>query len=198
MYTSDLNYKKATQAINYIASQQRNNIVNKMKAIKLIWLADRYHIRKYGRPVIGDYYLAMENGPVGSIVRDIANAATAYLEPEELEYRNMYLKADGKYSIKSINHLDDDVFSDTDIEALTFVLENFGKMNEFELVELSHKYPEWARFEEQLKYASRQSMSYKDFFLDPTNISDDKFRQNEKLTDAAKEIFLEESSVICG
>ena len=43
-----------------------------MKAIKLIYLADRLHLRKYGRPIIGDMYWAMKLGPVGSLAKRVA------------------------------------------------------------------------------------------------------------------------------
>ena len=64
--------KKGTQALNYFA-RKKNGKINKMKAIKLIYLADRYHLRKYGRPVVGDDYWAMKYGPVASSTLNIAD-----------------------------------------------------------------------------------------------------------------------------
>ena len=63
--SSATSYKKATQALNFFALKKDGKI-NKMKAIKLIYLADRLHLRKYGRPIVGDIYWAMKLGPVGS------------------------------------------------------------------------------------------------------------------------------------
>lgn len=197
MISSELNYKKATQAINFFASKTRGKEINKMKAIKLIWLADRYHLRKYGRPVIGDDYIAMQNGPVGSLVRDIAQN-NDYLEELEKEYRKKYLENVDKLTVRSINDVDGDVLSETDIEALDFALKNFSELSQFDLVELSHKYPEWAKFKDVLevqKSASRKRMSYLDFFSNPNNVEDDKFRQDEEVTETAKEIFKEDYSI---
>ena len=46
----EFDHEKATQAINFFARESGGQI-NKMKAIKLIYFAERYHLRKYGRPI---------------------------------------------------------------------------------------------------------------------------------------------------
>jgi hypothetical protein len=74
-------YKKATQAVNYFA-QRSGGIINKMKAIKLIYFADRYHLRKYGRPITNDEYLAMDYGLVSSGVKDIAEMSGFFRSSE--------------------------------------------------------------------------------------------------------------------
>lgn len=48
-------HEKATQALNYLARENGGEI-NRMKALKLVYLADRYHLRTFGRPVVGDDY----------------------------------------------------------------------------------------------------------------------------------------------
>ena len=64
-------YKKATQALNFLAKKKGGKI-NRMKALKLIYFADRLHLRTYGRPIIGDDYWAMQFGPVPSCTNNIA------------------------------------------------------------------------------------------------------------------------------
>jgi uncharacterized phage-associated protein len=54
-------YEKCTQALNFFA-QKAGGQINKMKALKLIFFADRYHVRKYGRLLTNDNYMAMEHG----------------------------------------------------------------------------------------------------------------------------------------
>lgn len=56
--------RKIVQALNYIACSQLGHTVNCMKAYKLLWLADRYHLRHYGRTISGDVYYALPHGPV--------------------------------------------------------------------------------------------------------------------------------------
>lgn len=190
----EFDYQKATQAINYLATKSKNQKINKMKAIKLIWLADRYHLRKYGRPIIGDVYFAMPYGPVGSSVKDIADSTT-FLAQEEAEYSGKYIRKTDQY-VTSLLPPDLDVFSQTDVEALTFVLENFGKYDRFELAEMSHEYPEWSKFGNQFKSktTTREKMSYIDFFDDPdTEISGgDKFAKDKDQLLNAKDTFKEQ------
>ena len=57
----DFNYKKATQALAYFA-EKSGGTINRLKGLKLIYFADRYHLRKYGRLITNDTYFAMDNG----------------------------------------------------------------------------------------------------------------------------------------
>ena len=162
----NFDFKKATQALNYLAMNFGGKI-NKMQAIKLIYFADRYHLRKYGRPVTNDEYVAMEYGSVGSKTKDIAENTT-FLDKIESEYSKRYIKNQGQYDIQSINEVDMDVFSDSDTEALDFAINNLGKFNQYELAKISHAYPEWKKFEKELESGrgSAFSMNYEDFFKD--------------------------------
>lgn len=158
-------YQKAAQCLNFLALKSGGRI-NKMKAIKLIWLADRYHLRKYGRPITKDEYFAMDYGPVNSGVKELAEMSS-FLSQDEIDYASKYIAPLGRYNVESVEPVEGDVFSESDMEALTFVWEKFGQFDEFELRDISHKYPEWKRFEEALKDQSRVPMYYEDFLEDP-------------------------------
>ena len=63
--------RKSTQALNYFAHKAASGRppsrkLNKMKALKLLFFADRYHLRKYGRSVSDCVYFAMKHGPAAS------------------------------------------------------------------------------------------------------------------------------------
>ena len=162
----NFDFKKATQALNYLAMNFGGKI-NKMQAIKLIYFADRYHLRKYGRPVTNDEYVAMEYGSVGSKTKDIAENTT-FLDKIESEYSTRYIKNPDQYDIQSINEVDMDVFSDSDTEALDFAINNLRRFDQYDLAKISHAYPEWKKFEKELESGrgSAFSMNYEDFFKD--------------------------------
>jgi len=61
------------QALGYLLSLDDNHKMNRVKLIKLLWAADRFHLRKYGRSVTETDYVAMYHGPVSSLALDIAN-----------------------------------------------------------------------------------------------------------------------------
>lgn len=162
------NLKKTTQALNFLAIKSHGEI-DKIKAIKLIYFADRFHLRKYGRPITNDEYLAMEWGPVNSNAKDIADMNEEYLGVSEREYASQYIGKPAKNVIKSLQEVNNKVFSQTDIEALNWVWETFGHLGGFDLANLSHEYPEWKKFKDiiESKTQSRVPMNYEDFFEDP-------------------------------
>lgn len=61
--------EKAISAVLYII-QQLNGKVNRHKLAKILYFADQKHMVLHGRPVIGDSYVAMKDGPVPSKVYD--------------------------------------------------------------------------------------------------------------------------------
>jgi uncharacterized phage-associated protein len=160
-------YETATQALNYLAVKSGGTI-NKMKALKLIFFSDRYHLRKYGRPVTNDEYLAMSYGPVASGVKDIAEMSV-FLDSKVEEYAKKSIQPEPRYNYRSLSAVDTDVFSESEIEALNYAWDHFGCMSEFILADLTHQYPEWKRHEAALKSVSNVRMDYLDFLEDPPN-----------------------------
>lgn len=185
----ETSYKKATQALNYLA-RKKDGKINKMKAIKLIYLADRLHLRKYGRPIIGDEYWAMKLGPVGSHTK---RAAELDVPDSFLSYAQKYIQPtdNKKQSFVSLKLADTNVFSKTDLECLESVYSAFGDKDQFELAELSHQYPEWKKHEKEINTGKKRvAMSYSDFFADGDK-NDPLFRQKKSDLSLAKESFKE-------
>ena len=187
-------YKKATQALNFVASK-KGGTVNKMKAIKLIFLADRLHLRKYGRPIIGDTYWAMKLGPVGSLALNIAGLDRA--PADALSYARKYIKPtnDKKRHFSSQKPVDMNVFSKTDVECLEAVYEKFSDKDQFELKDITHQYPEWIKHKKELLAGKKRvRMDYDDFFTEDSR-SDELFAQNKLELSMAKESFAEAQEV---
>lgn len=186
-------YKKATQALNFFAISAANQEIGKLKALKLYWAADRYHLRKYGRPIVRDEYWAMQFGPVASSVKDLTETS-AFLSDEERAYRDKYLQTIAPYKVRSISPCDNDVFSESDIEALDFAQEKLGGKLDLVLSAFSHDFPEWARHKPILDSGvSRVSMQLADFFCDKGG-DEDIFIMDRSELDAAREIFEEDAA----
>ncbi len=183
------NYKKAVQALSFLA-QKSGGRINKMKAIKLIYFADRYHLRKFGRPVTNDEYYAMPFGPINSGAKDLSER-TAFLGPKEKDYSVQFIEPIDWLDYKSIHDLDPTVFSESDLEALSFAWERFGNLDQFQLAKLTHQYPEWKKHEEALgqEDTSRIPMKYEDFFDDPPGEFDKCYALNsEERSDRMEEL----------
>ncbi|MFC2017710.1 Panacea domain-containing protein [Chloroflexota bacterium] len=157
--------QKATQALNWLAIKSGGRI-SKLKALKLLYLADRYHLRKYGRLITNDIYFAMDYGPVPSGSKDLAEASD-FLGDDEQEYSSKYIKPINQYTFESLADPDPSVFSDSDIESLAFAWDTFGHLARFDLANITHEYPEWKKHKQALKLDSRIQMNLMDFFDDP-------------------------------
>ena len=162
------NHRKATQALNHFALKQGGKI-NKMKALKLVYFADRYHLRKYGRLITNDTYVAMDNGAVPSSTRDILEK-TGFIGTQEKDYANRYISTKGGYDLESGTPPDNDVFSQSDIEAIEFAWEQFGHLDKYAIAKLTHKYPEWIVHEKTIKQKPQSCipMDIGNFFDDPS------------------------------
>lgn len=188
--------KKSVQAINYFA-RKKDGKINKMKAIKLVYFADRYHLRKYGRPIVGDDYWAMKLGPVASNTLDTANLEANSLDKDCFNYAQKYI-AHSKDDVKKENiiskeNVDFGVFSQTDIEALETAFKEFGDKKNFELAETSHSYPEWLKHKREIeKGKKRVKMDYLDFFLNPKTDGSHIFDLPEEHLALAKNSYLED------
>lgn len=157
-------HKKAAQLLNYFAIQNGGEI-SKLKALKLVFFADRYHLRKYGRPITNDQYWAMRLGPVPSSVKELFELDSA--SPEERHYAEQFFgHTDKPHIIRSKAAVDFRVLSASDKEAVVFAWNTFGRKGR--IVEKTHVYPEWERHELALKGgATRVPMDYRDFLSDP-------------------------------
>lgn len=126
---------------------------DKLKLIKLLYLADKCHLIRYGRTILNDDYYAMEYGPVGTTVKDILSFDyPTNISKNEFEYLNKLIEKAGAhgYKAKTVD-IPLDMLSETDIEALDFIIKTFGNKESFELSEYTHKYPEWVQYEDSFK-----------------------------------------------
>jgi len=91
---------EATQALNFFALRSGGQ-VNKLKALKLVYFADRYHLRRFGRPITGDEYLAMPFGPVASGAKDLTEMSE-FLSEEERTYGEEFLAPVDQHTFRSV------------------------------------------------------------------------------------------------
>lgn len=163
------NYQKTTQALTYLANLA-NGKLNKMKALKFIWLADRYFVRNYGRMITGDDYYALKNGPVASGTRNILELNSNFLDDEAVTYATEFIEQDPKdkhsYQIKQAAEFK--FLSKIERETLDLVFSKFNSKDPFALSDYSHLFPEWKKNESRLTsgLSSRADIDILDFFQD--------------------------------
>ncbi len=183
--------KKPVQTINYLV-RLANAPVDKMKIIKLIWLADRLHLRKYGRTIVGDTYYAMKHWPVASGILNICNKDVERIDEINIPYISEYIALNW-HKLTSLRDTDLNQFSETDVEVLDEVHALFWSLSTHALVEITHKYPEWKKFEARIASGSLQNkMDYMDFFQNIPN-QDTVFDTSEEHLESAKTVFQEDA-----
>ncbi|HVU56130.1 MAG TPA: Panacea domain-containing protein [Puia sp.] len=162
-----------------------------MKAIKLIWLSDRLHLRNFGRTITGDTYFAFKYGPVPSSTRDILESNSSFLSEDELSYSTNYLSIISNREYSSAGAPLMKVFSETDISTIDEVVKAYGKYDQFQLSDISHEFPEWKKWEKAFtqKMGSRFLIDFEDFFKDA---ADEKplFKQDLANLQLVKDLYL--------
>ena len=180
-------FKKAVQALNYFANKEGGKI-NYMKAGKLVYLADKAHLRIYGRTITNDNYVAMKNGPIPSRTKDII-LKSKWQSQDVIDYSDVFLSAPRDYDISTLKDLDTSVFSKTDLAITDKIYQGYGQLKEFELSDYTHTFSEWLRFKNELITDPNRAfpINWDDLF--DVNIKDFPFEQSEELLSLSKEQF---------
>ena len=155
-------YEKIVQVINFFACSMKDVTISKLICLKIIFLADRYHLRMYGRTITGDHYVAMQYGPVASNSKRTFEFLGL---PEQMRaYASDYLTPIDDKNIVSVKSPDLDVFSETDMEAMNAALATYRKHSNG-IVKFTHCFPEWKKHEKDLQNVKVQDMNLADFFM---------------------------------
>ena len=157
--TEKVKYKQI-QIINFFASKNAKKEITLMKLFKLTWLADKLHLLSHGDFFSGDSYCVMKFGIVPSGMKDLAKQPNGHA----------LFSYDGEYTLTANSELDKSVFSETEIEVMDRVWDKFGKKSDFFLSDLSHEYPEYLRYKEQIESdGGSYWVKMEDFFSLPSH-----------------------------
>lgn len=137
------NPRKAAQVIAYFASKTPNRRLNVVKAVKLVYLADRQSIATFGFPILDEHRVSMPKGPVNSTTYRFING-----ESEDAGWSE-FLRDREDHEVSATNQGMEngwDELSEADIACLEEVWKKFGTMNQWDIVKWTHNennIPEW-------------------------------------------------------
>jgi uncharacterized phage-associated protein len=125
----------------------RSKRLTQYDIVKSMFLADRSHMNKYGRPITFDNYVAMKHGPVPSFVYDILKDDTKFERAYGLE--NQFWKRVPAPGLSSgtfhffapTRQADMDVLSETDVDALMDALSMVLSLSFGQIRKLTHDDP---------------------------------------------------------
>jgi uncharacterized phage-associated protein len=133
---------KTTQAAALLLTWAEGRM-NYMKLIKLLYLADRTALLRWGRPISFARPLSMKHGPVLSEVLDLINEGS---RPGEAADWSRTISAPSDYEVRLNAECPAEDLSDMEEAVLREVFAEYGHMDPWELVDLLHEIlPEWQR-----------------------------------------------------
>lgn len=131
---------KATQAAALLL-RWAGGSMNYMKLIKLLYLADRTALVRWGRPITFARAVSMKHGPVLSEVLDLINEGSP---PGARSIWNRAVSSPANYEVRLNADVPADDLSDTEEAVLDEVFREFGRLDPWALVDLLHQtLPEW-------------------------------------------------------
>jgi len=141
--TYRMNYEKAIEAIVWLANKYPD--IDIYHVAKILYFAEKTHLNRYGRPIIGATYIRMDFGQVPSEVRDLITKNTWMVEPNYLKRFSESIKINKEpyEKLTSLRNADINQFSDTDIECLEESLTKYGDLTFAQLKEISHTEQTW-------------------------------------------------------
>lgn len=132
------NEAKATQAAAFFL-KLRGGQMHYIKLIKLLYLADREALIRWGLPFTTDRHVSMDNGPVTSRILNLIT------EDRPKPVWSQYISAPmGDYEVQLVKEAPIDLLSRAEEKLMIEIFEKYGHMNRWFLIDtVMHKLPEW-------------------------------------------------------
>lgn len=135
--------QRAAQMAVYFL-QKRGGRMSYLKLLKLLYLADREAMSKWGESISGDCFVSMPHGPVLSQTYDLIRGAGSPLDSGW----DFWIKDEDNYEVSLRREVPNrdclDELSDAEIEILDAIFARFGWMKRFEIRQYTHDHcAEW-------------------------------------------------------
>jgi uncharacterized phage-associated protein len=124
--------EKAVEVILYIANAAE--IADLMHISKILYFADKDHLQEYARFICGDYYVAMDNGPVPSGTYDLLKDVRA----GKINSQDIGFEVHGGHYIRPLREANLDLLSESDKETLDSAIALYGSMPFGQLKDIAH------------------------------------------------------------
>jgi uncharacterized phage-associated protein len=160
-------------ALLYLMGKGLNRF-DKYKAAKLLFLADREHLLRFGRTISGDSYDALPYGPVPSEtlalldgIEAVKTEGAASDDLQVIELANSIESTEGRYpEYRALVDVDLDALSESDIKVLDHVALEHGNKSFQELFDLTHAMGAYKNAWRDESTHKRFPMRFEDFFAD--------------------------------
>lgn len=163
------NLAKIVELLLYLAHKSPG--ADKYQAVKFLYLADREHLNRYGRPITSEVYYALPYGPVASTAKDLlennqwtmrrAGIKELPFETEKVD-RPSPDKAPLIVLGKPMRDVDLEIFSRSDLRVFDEILEKYGNYDFDALYKITHDHAAYKNGWAKRGGGRRGLMTYED------------------------------------
>jgi len=140
------NTDKAVEYLAWVAKEwasEKDESVTVYFTCKIMYFAELYHMQQYGRPIIGDWYVPMKDGPVPSRIYELIKRN---VRPETVEKVNEVVTIGRKEDRWPMTHNrdhDGKYFSESDMECLEQAFNHCKDKSFGQLMDETHRHEGW-------------------------------------------------------
>jgi len=147
---------KIANLVNFFVEKSKPDFNDRLKINKQLFFTDFTHYKNYGTSISGISYRAIQYGPVPSNYDNIY----AWLESEQIIVSDFLKLNNGaaREVFVTKSGFDKSLFSNEEMETISCILDKFGKMSTWDIVELSHAEKAWKELEPK-----RELIGYQDY-----------------------------------
>lgn len=163
-----LDKDRSREALVYLAAKLADTApdigFDVYRACKLLFLADKLHLVRYGRTITGDRYFAMDHGPVPNRILDLLKL---FIDDPDLPWLSSVLVIDRAYQNPRFHPtlpLEFGNLSQSDLEALDETLTRYGSMTFDVLKALTHEMVAYQKAWDNRQGRNSVPMDFEDFF----------------------------------
>lgn len=138
--------RRIVEAIIFLIgeAEKRDRKLSQYDIVKSLFLADKAHLNRYGRPITFDNYVAMRHGPVPSFAYDMLKPQFDWVRHFKIScppWTRQEEAGTAKAAFSSIRPADLDVLSESDLDALRGALGTVMSLSFGQLRRVTHEDP---------------------------------------------------------
>src|ERR1022692_4727051 len=133
------NEAKATQAATQFL-RLRGGRISYIKLIKLLYLADREALIRWGRPITTDCYVSMDVGPVVSRIYDLIRNEPS---PNSVKIWSKFISDPEDYEVRLLGDPGSGELSPAEEKLIDEVFRLHGQDSRWAIVDYTYSLPEW-------------------------------------------------------
>lgn len=139
---------KIVEAILFLVEEasNRNCTLTQYDIVKSLFLADKSHLNRYGRPITFDNYVAMQNGPVPkygyNLLKEMVDLKVLGLDALPWDrVKDAHPNPKACIYVNPKRAVSDDILSETDVDALRDALTTVMSLTFGQIRRLTHEDP---------------------------------------------------------